>query len=124
MGQQGEAGDFHGSLEWKSSGETGERCIVVSSRDGFTTIRGSANLSQAAVVAYTVAGAIGLVASVIAFKSAADSGSAVGLVALLVLFATLFWVLRGGLRRLNRSESLKLQTTVDELVRLTGQSGE
>ena len=124
MGQQSEAGEFHGSLEWKSSGETGERCIMISSRDGITTIHGSGNLSQAVAVTSMVAGVIGLVASIIAFDVIVDSGSVVGLIALPVLLATFFWVLRGILRKFTRSESVKLQTTVDQLARLTGESGD
>ena len=123
MGQQGEAGEFHGSLEWKSSGDAGERSVMISSRDGITTIRGSANLGQAAAVAFASAGVAGFVAFLIAFVTALKGGSPAGLIALPLPLAALALVGRGIFRRFARSVSSKLQTTVDQVARLTGESG-
>jgi hypothetical protein len=62
-GRHGEAAEIRGALEWKDAGEAGERYITVSSREGTTTVSGSTNLSNAAIVTYLPAGIVGLTIS-------------------------------------------------------------
>lgn len=124
MGQQGEADEIHGSLEWAGKGEVGERYVTLSSRDGTTTIRGSANLTQSAVVTFLPGGFLGIIASIVTFMTAANSGSQVGLVISLAILPTLYTILRTVFRKLSGSESAKLQQVVDELARLMKGSGD
>jgi len=123
MGQQGEADEIHGSLEWAGKGEVGERYVTLSTRDGTTTIRASANLTQSAVVTFLPGGIVGTIASLVTFMTAANSGSQVGLVIGLAILPTLYTLLRTVFKKVSNSESAKLQQVVDELARLTEGSG-
>lgn len=118
MGQQGEADEIHGSLEWSAKGETGERYVTISSREGTTTITGSANLSQMAVVGYLPAGIIGTVLSIVGFASMANAGNPAGMLLSLSAIPVLYTAIRALLRKMSASESAKLQKVVDDLARL------
>lgn len=124
MGRQGEVNEIHGSLEWSDKGDTGERYVTLSSRDGTTTIRSSANLSQAAVVTYLPAGILGLIMSFAGLARFAKSGSEVALILGLTVLPILYPILRTIFRKISGSESAKLQKVVDELARLTEGSGD
>jgi len=119
MGRQGEAGEIHGSLEWRATGDSGERYVSIASRDGTTTIRSSTNLSNTAILTYLPVGILGAIGSLVGLVEFAKSGSEVGLV---VFFAVLpvYAILRTIFSRVSASESAKLQRVVDELARLTG----
>ena len=119
MGRQGEVSEIHGALEWSDKGDAGERYVTLSSRDGTTTIRGSSNLTQAAVVTYLPGGIIGLVATVAGFARFAKSGSEVALIVGLTVLPLLYPILRTIFKKVSGSESAKLQRVVDELARLT-----
>lgn len=123
MGTQGEVDEIHGSLEWKSKGESGERYVTISSRDGTTTIRSSANLTTAAVVTYLPGGLIGFIASVVGFGTAVENGSLFGAIFCLSILPILYLGLRKLLRKITDSESAKLQQVVNDLARLTEESG-
>lgn len=124
MGRQGEVDELHGTLEWRAKGESGERYVTVSSREGTTTISGSANLVQAAMVTFLPAGLIGAVASIAGLLTALNNASGIGVIAVLVLFTTLYSILRTIFGKVSGSEAAKLQKVVDELARLTEGSGD
>lgn len=123
MGRQGEVSEVHGSLEWSAKGDSGERYITLSSRDGTTTIRGSANLTNAAVLTYLPAGIIGLVASIVGLVGFVQDGALAGLVVCLAVPFVLYPALRAAFRTVVGRDSDKLRRTVDELARLTEESG-
>ncbi len=119
MGRQGELSEIHGALEWSDKGDAGERYVTLSSRDGTTTIRGSSNLTQAAVVTYLPGGIMGFVATIAGFAKFAKSGSEVALFVGLTVLPLLYPILRTIFKKISGSESAKLQQVVDELARLT-----
>ena len=124
MGQHGEVDEIHGSLEWSSKGESGERFVTISSRDGTTTIQSSANLHQAAVVTFLPAGILGTVATTVGFIVAADSGNPLGMLFGLSVLPALYPFLRSIFRKVTQKETAKLQQVVEELGRLTEGPGE
>lgn len=119
MGVQGEAVEIHGSLEWRAMGELGERSVTISSRDGATTIRSAANLSNAATLTYLPAGVVGAIISILGLITFAKKGSDIGLIVFLFVLPALYPILRTVFSNISRSESAKLQRVVDELARLT-----
>ncbi len=123
MGTQGEVDEIHGSLEWRAKGDSGERYVTVSPRDDTITVTASANLTNGAVVTFLPAGILGTLASVVAFATAANNASAVGMIFGLGLLPTVYSVLRTIFRRFSQKESIKLQRVVDELARLTEGGG-
>lgn len=118
MGRQGEARAIHGALEWSVSGDIGQRHLSLSTRDGTTSIRGTANLTNAALVTYLPAGIMGAFASVASLVGFANTGNPVALAAAVGIPALLYPILRTVLRKVTRSETAKLERTVDELARL------
>jgi hypothetical protein len=124
MGSQGEVDEIHGALEWSAKGDSGERCITLSSREGTTTITGSANLTNAAVLTYLPPGIVGVISAIVGLIETVESGSLVGVVFFLALVPVLFGVLRTILNKFVGSEAKKLEHTVEELARLTEGSQE
>ncbi|MGW8265496.1 MAG: hypothetical protein ACWGSQ_03960 [Longimicrobiales bacterium] len=124
MGRQGEVDEIHGSLEWTAKGDSGERYVTLSSRDGTTTISGSANLSNAAILTYLPAGMMGLITSLVGLIKFVQDGSQIGLVVCLAVLPTLYPILRTILRMISGSEAARLEEVVDELARLPGGSGD
>ena len=122
MGQQGEVNEIYGSLEWRAKGDSGERYVTLSSRNGATTICGSANLTNAAVLTYLPAGIIGFIASVVGLIKFVQDGSLAALVVCLTVLPILYPILRTIMSKISGSESAKLQQVVDELARLTAHS--
>ena len=120
MGQQGEASEIHGSLEWNANGDSGSRYVTLSSRDGTTTITSSANLSNMATLTFVPAGAMGLIFSGVGLTTFIKDGSTAGLVVFLVLLPILYVILRTIVSRFTAAESVKLQRVVDELAILVG----
>jgi hypothetical protein len=123
MGQQGEASEIRGSLEWSVKGESGERFVTLTSKDGSTTVSGSANLTSAAVLTYVPPGLVGVISSAIGFTQAADAESQIGMIFFSAALPMLYLALRTILRKITSSESAKLQRVVDELARLAEGSG-
>lgn len=122
MGQQGEASEIHGSLEWSADGESGSRYVTLSSRDGATTITSSANLTNLATLTYLPAGALGLIVSGAGLAGFINDGNPVGLIVFFVLLPVLYMILRTIVSRFTEAESRKLQRVVDELAMLAGDS--
>lgn len=122
MGQQGEANEILGSLEWSGKGETGERYVTLSSREGTTSITSSSNLTQLAVVSFLPAGLIGLIISIIGFVSSADAGNPPVMILSLLILPALFTVIRTLLKKFSVSEAARLQRVVDDLASLTEDS--
>lgn len=120
MGQQGEVTEVHGSLEWQAKGESGERYVTLSSRDGATTIRSSANLSNLAILTYLPAGAMGLITSMVGLIKYVQDGSQIGLIVCLAVLPILYPILRTIMGKVTSSESTRLQKVVDELARMVG----
>jgi hypothetical protein len=118
MGHQGKLDEVGGTLEWSAKADSGERYVTLWSRDGTTTIRSSANLSNMAVLTYLPAGAIGLILSGSGIASFIKEGSLVGLVLFLVVIPVLYVILRTILSKLSGSEAGKLERVVDDLARL------
>lgn len=119
MGRQGEASEIHGSLEWSSEGDSGARLITLSTRDGVTTMSGSANLNNAAAVTFLPGGILGLIVSLAGLSELLREGSVVGLVLFVGVLPILYPILRAIFRRVSDSEARKLRRVVDELARLT-----
>ena len=124
MGHAGELTEIHGSLEWSASTEWGERHVTLASRDGRTTIQGSANLATAAAVVFILLGGVGFIVSILGLREFVIDGGLAGLILCLVVFPILYPLLRTILSRISRAESAKLQRVVDELAGLTGGSAE
>jgi hypothetical protein len=114
-GHQGEAADIHGSLEWSTKSELIDRHVSLYSKDGVTTIRGSANLTNAAFVTYLPAGILGSMAAFISIIVSAQEGNPIALVMGLAVLVVLFPVLRTILGRISKSEAAKLERIVAEL---------
>ncbi|MGD2120214.1 MAG: hypothetical protein PVJ76_00650 [Gemmatimonadota bacterium] len=119
MGVQGEVDEIHGSLEWRAEGDMGERYVTLSPREGTTTITGSANLSNAAVLTYLPTGIVGIIASMVGLIKFAQDGTLIGLLVALTVLPVLYTVLRTVYGKISGAESAKLQRVVDELARLT-----
>jgi hypothetical protein len=118
MGLQGDLDEVHGSLEWRARGESGERYVTLSPRDGSTTIRSSANMTNAAILTYVPAGSIGLISSFVGLIKFVQDGSQAGLIVFLTVLPVLWVVLRTIFGKIIDSETVKLQQVVDELSRL------
>ncbi len=119
MGRQGEVNEVYGALEWSDKGESGERSVTISSRDGTTTIRSSANLTQAAVVTFLPAGILGFIMTFAGLARFVKSGSEIALLLALTGLPILYSITRTIFGKFSRSESAKLQQVVDDLARLT-----
>ena len=119
MGRTGEVSDIRGSLEWSEKGDSGERHVTVSSRDGSTTVSGTATLTNAVVLTYLPAGIMGIFGSVIGISQAAEADSSGGVFFFLLIIPVLYLILRTILGKISRSESARLEQVVDELARLT-----
>ncbi len=115
MGHHGDVREIHDSIEWSTSGDAGTRHVTVTSKDGRTTVRTSANLTTLAVVSYVPAGIIGVVASVIGTVGAVESGNLFALLGGLSVLPVIYGVVRGILRRVSRSESAKLQRVIEDV---------
>jgi hypothetical protein len=124
VGRQGKMSDAHGLLEWSDRSDSGERYITLSSRDGVTTVTGSSNLTNMAVLTYLPVGVMGLFTSLIGLIKYVKDGSELGLVLFIVVLPVLYMILRTILGHLTRSESLKMERAVDELTRLVETSNE
>ena len=122
MGKPGRVSELKGLLEWRSSGELGHRVITLSSDDGVTTVGGMADLTQAAVITHLPASLIGLMGSAVGFMVAANAGNEIGMVFFVALVPTLLLTLRRLFARLSRSECGKLESVVEELAVLVGDS--
>jgi len=118
MGQQGEVDEIHGSLEWRHRGDSGERYVTVTPKEGKTILNASANLTNGAVVTYVTGGMAGFITSLVGFISFAKTGSEIGLIAAVVILPVLYAVLRKTFANLSNKESTKLQKALDELARL------
>lgn len=119
MGYQGEVNEIHGSLEWTAKGDSGERYVTLSPREGMTTICSSANLSNAAVLTFLPAGIMGLITSLVGLIKFVQDGSQIGLVVCLAVIPILYPILRAIFRKVAGAESAKLQQVVGDLARLT-----
>jgi hypothetical protein len=123
MGQQGEVEEIRGSLEWNAKGEASERYVTLSSRDGKTTIQSSSNLSGAAVLTFLLPGILGFITSMVGLIKFVKDGSQIGLILCLALLPILYPILRTVFGKISGSESAKLERVVDDLARLTEESG-
>lgn len=123
MGQQGEVDVIRGSLEWSARTETAERYVTLSARDGTTTISGSSNLGNLAVLTYVPASFFGLIGTAVGFVEFVQNGNPIGLVLALVILPTLYLILRTIMGKAVSSESARLERVVDDLARLTGPPG-
>lgn len=119
MGQQGEVAELHGSLEWTAKGEAGERYVTLSRREGTTTVSGSANLTNAAIITYLPTGIVGALASLVGLLKFAKDGTTVGLIVFFAVLPILYSILRTIFGKISASESSRLQQVVDSLARLS-----
>ena len=119
VGSQGRVEEVHGSLEWSARGEAGERYVTLSPREGATTIRSSANLSNLAILTYVPAGAMGIIASFVGLTKYIKDGSEVGLIVFLLVVPVLYAILRTIYHRAADAEAERLRKVVDDLARLT-----
>jgi len=124
MGSQGEADEIHGSLEWTVKGDSGERYVTLSSREGTTTIQGGSNLSSMAVLTYLPGGILGILATVVGAVTFSETGTLLGLALSLAALPVLYGISRTVFRKISASESKKLRHVVDELARFIQGSGD
>jgi hypothetical protein len=122
MGRHGDVTDVHGSVEWSVKGETGERHVTVSPRNGGTTIHGSANLTSGFIGTFVPAGIMGLMATFAGVLTWGETGQPLALVAAATTLPTLYAIVRTVLGRISRTEAAKLRRVVDELVQLVDRS--
>jgi hypothetical protein len=122
MGTTGDLSELQSFLEWRSSGELGHRVITLSTDEGTTTVRGMADLTQAAVITHLPASLFGIAGSAIGFLVAANSGNELGMVMFAALIPTVLLGARKLFSRLSGGEARKLERTVDELAMLVGDS--
>jgi hypothetical protein len=106
-----------GTLEWCGTGDAGSRLVTVSSRDGSTTVGGTADLKQLAVVAYVTGGIISFLAAVLGFAAATQEGSMLGMGLSLAVIPVAFTGLRAIVRRVAAAQARKLEATVDAVAR-------
>lgn len=109
MGTPGEISQVGDLIEWRSSGDLGQRAITLSSDQGHTDISASANLASAAAVTFVPAGILGAFVAILGFIQAADSGSAAGMLLSVVAIPALFLVMRVIFARISRAESARLE---------------
>lgn len=121
MGQQGEVEEVGGSLEWSAGSDAVDRYVTLSSKEGTTTIRGSANLSNAVALTYLPAGLLGLMASLVGLAEFMREGSITGLVVFLTVLPVLYPILRTVLGKISRAESARLNRVVDDLAQRIGE---
>lgn len=117
MGRSGELAEVHGMVEWRATGDGGERVITLSERAGTTSIQGTAELRTAATVAYLPAGIVTTMASIGAVISAADSGNPRGLIAAVVGVTLVYLVIRTIFGRYVAREEERMTAVVDDLGR-------
>lgn len=115
MGRSGELAEVHGMVEWRATGEAGERVISLASRNGSTTIQGSADLRNAAIAGYTPVGIFSIIGAVITFISAANNGSALGLLLALTIVPLVYMIVRTVLGRFVSGEERRLEEVVDQI---------
>lgn len=115
MARQGDLSEVGGLLEWRCTGDMGDRAITLSSEHGVTTIVGSADLRNAAVVTFLPASILGAFGAILTFVQAADAANAMGMVLAVLILPVLFFALRLLFGRISRSESAKLERTVSDL---------
>ena len=118
MGRPGDLSELNDLLEWRSSGELGQRAITISCTDGVTTVTGMADLTQAAVVTHLPLSLLGVFASVGGFLTAANNGSEFGMVLCTALLPAVLLGTRRLFGFLSRSESTKLERAVEEVAEL------
>jgi hypothetical protein len=121
-GHHGEVNVIQESLEWSARTDLVNRYVTLSPRNGKTTIRASANLSNAVVIGYLPLGLMGLIVSVASLIEFVQDGGVVPLVVALTVLPILLPTIRALLGKLARSETAKLHGLVDELARLTEES--
>lgn len=117
MGRSGELAEVHGMVEWRASGDGGERVISMAGRGGTTTVQGTADLRTAVTLAYLPTGIIGTTAAIGAAVSASQTGNATGLFVGLGIVSLALLGVRALLRRYVRGEERRIETVVDELGR-------
>jgi hypothetical protein len=117
MGVQGEVSEVGGALEWSTKGDSVERFVTVSSKEGTVAIQGSSNLKGAARVAYGMGVLLSVPLTLVGIIL--DDASAAGLAFALAFLATVYLVLRTGLQKISTSEAAKLLRVVDEVAQLS-----
>lgn len=114
MSGKGEVQEIHGSLEWGVSGESSERHITVTPREGRTTIAATSNLTNAAIITYIPGGIIGTIGVFVLVAALEEIG--LGVLGLF-LIPVLFMVLRLIMKNIGGREAEKLEGVVDDLAR-------
>lgn len=123
MGHSGDVFEAGGSLEWHSEDDGVQRLVVISSTTGRTTIEGSTSVRKAVVRTYLsvgpVAGTLGGLG--VAASLGSPEINVLGLVLSLGFLGAALVGLRVFVRRLIRTETAKLERTVEELEKLTAE---
>jgi hypothetical protein len=122
MGRHGDLSEVGDILEWRSKGEMADWAISLSSAHGPTTVAGSGDLRNAALVTFLPAGFLAVFSSIIGFTQAADSGNAIGMVLTLLVLPVLFLILRAIFGRISRAQSAKLERVLDDLCKLIAEA--
>jgi hypothetical protein len=118
MGHQGTVAEVAGSLEWKAASDGGARYVTLSARDGITTVRGSANLTNGANLTFLPAGIISACIFVPFLAAFLKGANPLGVILYLGFLPFLYAGLRAIWKRVSAKESEKLETAVAELARL------
>lgn len=115
MGRQGDLSEVGGLLEWRSTGELSEEAITLSSEHESTTITGSADLRNAAVVTFLPGSILGGFGSILWFIQAANAGNEIGMVLAALVLPVLLLAMRLVFRRISRGEAEKLERVLEGL---------
>jgi len=113
-GKPGNISEVHGTLEWRTSGDVGERWVTVSSRDGHTTVRASSRLGQGAAISF-IPTALAAAASVVPVLNAPSADGNMMALVLIPLVMAVYGGTRALLSSHGKKEARMLRRLVEEL---------
>lgn len=124
MKRSGSLTELDGVLEWKETGEFGQRVVTIATHGDRTSLTGLADLTAAAGNAFLPAGAVGTTTLFIAFTQMAKAGDEFGMILCVAAIPALFLLLRTIFGRYAAREVGRLTWTIDTLSDLLTRSAE
>jgi hypothetical protein len=124
MERAGSLTELDDVLEWRETGEFGQRVVTIATHTDRTSLTGLADLSGAAILTYVPGGLLGTMMSFIAFTQMAEAGSELGMMLCVVAVPALFLLLRTIFGRYADREVERLTRTVDTLADLLFKAAE
>jgi len=113
-GKRGDISQVQGALEWRTSGDVGERWVTISVRDGHTTVRASARLGQGAAISL-IPTALATAASVVPVLNAPSADGNMMALVLVPSVMALYGATRALWSRSGRNEDRTLARLVAEV---------